>query len=88
MNASHLRWTELKRKGPWQAPAEEDSSEKLDIVIGDSASSLPTAENDEDDSAVDDEGALSGFFVSNGISSVLICHARYEWSRESECEGR
>ncbi|KIM71127.1 hypothetical protein PILCRDRAFT_17352 [Piloderma croceum F 1598] len=59
MNASHLRWTELKRKGPWQAPAEEDSSEKLDIVIGDSASSLPTAENDEDDSAVDDEGALN-----------------------------
>jgi hypothetical protein len=70
MNASRLRWTELKYKGPWQAPSEEDSSEKLDIVIGDSASP-PTVENDEDGSSANDEGvdacpplnagALSGF---------------------------
>jgi hypothetical protein len=60
MNASHLRWTELKRKGPWQAPSEGDSSEKLDIVIGDSVSPLPTAENDEDDSAADNRASEAG----------------------------
>ena len=103
MNASRLRWTELKRKGPWQAHSDEDNSEKLDIVIGVSASPPATPESDDEnknESGVNgnsgsdtspplDLGALlGGFFISNGAGSALICHARHEWRRASQYEGR